>query len=95
MEEKERHMVAWWEGNMELFKNIGIKHEDFGRMVLESRLLFRYGIVELLSHCHRMKLPIFIVSGGISEIIEASFFAILHNGETKDAELADFWHKRV
>jgi len=94
-QEKEKHMIAWWEGNMELFKELGIRKDDFGRIVLESRLLFRYGILDFLSHCHRMNLPLYIVSGGISEIIEATFYAVLHSGESADPDLKDFWHKRV
>ena len=80
-EQKEPHMVAWWEGNMKLFANMRLRKEDYGMMVLESRLLFRHGIAELLSLSHQLDLPFYIVSGGISEIIEACFSAILHSGE--------------
>jgi hypothetical protein len=48
-EEKEPHMLAWWEGNMKLFANMSLRKEDYGMMVLESRLLFRHGIAELLT----------------------------------------------
>ena len=62
---------------------------------MESRLLFRYGIVDFLAYCNKMNLPLYIVSGGISEIIKASFYAVLHSGESADHELVEFWHKRV
>jgi Pyrimidine 5'-nucleotidase (UMPH-1) len=45
---KESHMVKWWEGNMDLFIGIKLQKEDYGNMVLNSRLLFRHGISELL-----------------------------------------------
>ena len=51
-DEKEPHMLAWWEGNMKLFANMRLRKEDYGMMVLESRLLFRHGIAELLSLSH-------------------------------------------
>jgi 2-hydroxy-3-keto-5-methylthiopentenyl-1-phosphate phosphatase len=85
-EEKCQHMVKWWEGNMDLFSKMGLQREDYGRVVLGSRLLFRHGITELMGLTSKLDLPFFIVSGGIAEIIEASFYAILHNGETGDLE---------
>ena len=51
-------------------------------MVLNSRLILRHGIAEFLKLASRLDLPLLVVSGGISEIIEANFYAILHNGET-------------
>ena len=48
-EEKEPLMLAWWEGNMKLFASMSLRKEDYGMMVLESRLLFRHGIAELLT----------------------------------------------
>ena len=89
-------MLAWWEGNMKLFANMRLKKEDYGMMVLESRLLFRHGIAELLTLSHHLELPMYIVSGGISEIIEACFTAILHSGELPEEDaLRDFWTSRV
>jgi len=48
-EEKEPHMLAWWEENMKVFAKMSLRKEDYGMMVLESRLLFRHGIAELLT----------------------------------------------
>lgn len=86
-EEKEKHMLDWWDGNMKLFAEMRLKKEDYGKMVLESRLLFRHGISELLKFSQENSLPFYIVSGGISEIIEACFYAILHNGEIASEEV--------
>ena len=83
---------------MGLFKELGMKRDDFGRMVLESKLLFRFGLGEFLQNCKKMDLPLFVVSAGIGEIIEASFYAILHNGEIDKHggdELREFYHNNV
>ncbi len=48
VEEKEKHMLDWWMGTMDLFSSVRLKNEDYGMIVLESRLLFRHGISELL-----------------------------------------------
>ena len=50
-------------------------------MVLESRLLFRNGIKELLENCHHHNLPLYVVSAGVSEVIEAHFCTVLENGD--------------
>lgn len=52
LEEKEKHMVDWWEGNMKLFAEMRLKREHYGMIVLESRILFRHGIVELMGLSH-------------------------------------------
>jgi 2-hydroxy-3-keto-5-methylthiopentenyl-1-phosphate phosphatase len=73
-----------------------LKKEDYGMVVLESRLLFRHGIAELMSLSHQLNLPFFIVSGGIAEIIEACFYAIIHNELGEDEEIiARFWDHQV
>lgn len=74
-------MVEWWEGNLDLFATMKLNREDFMHLVLESRILFRNGIQEMMDTAKRLKIPFLIVSGGITEIIESSFLAILHNGE--------------
>jgi hypothetical protein len=48
-DEKEKHMHDWWDGNMKLFSDMRLKIEDYGMIVLKSRLLFRHGITELLA----------------------------------------------
>jgi 2-hydroxy-3-keto-5-methylthiopentenyl-1-phosphate phosphatase len=41
-------------------------------------------------------LPFYIVSGGISEIIEACFYAIMHNGEIEREEVMHkYWNNKV
>ena len=80
-DEKARLMVEWWEENLNLFSNIQLKREDFMNLVLESKLLLRNGVEELMALSHNLKIPFYIVSGGITEIIESNFLAIMNNGE--------------
>ena len=41
-------------------------------------------------------LPFYVVSGGISEIIEACFYAIMHNGEIESEEVMhEYWNNKV
>ena len=42
--EKAVHMNTWWIENLESFAKLNFKREDYARMVLESRILFRDGI---------------------------------------------------
>ena len=65
--------------------------EDYFNLVLESRLLFRYGISELMEISEKLKLPFFIVSGGISEIIEAHFITVMNNGEIDNDNAKSCW----
>ena len=93
-EEKGKQMQDWWEGTMTIFSSIGLQRADYARVVLESRLLFRHGVNDLLSLASKLRLPLFIVSGGLAEIIQASFYAIMHNGETEE-EIFEYWHQHV
>ena len=79
-------MLAWWEGNMKIFAALHLQKEDYGKVVLNSRLLFRHGLIEFLSLSHKLNRPLYIVSGGMSEIIEACFYEIMHNGEIGENE---------
>lgn len=46
--EKGYHMLMWWEENLKLYSTMKLREEDFMNLVLESRLLFRNGISELM-----------------------------------------------
>ena len=89
--EKNAHMMTWWEENLKIFSALRLRKEDYLTMVLESRLLFRNGIGELLHTNEQLKVPFFVVSGGISEIIEAHFLTVLHNGEITSRDALSCW----
>ena len=66
---------------MEMFWDEGLRRRDFGKIVLESRLLFRYGIKMLFETVYHHKMPFFVVSGGMTDIIKASFYTLIEGGE--------------
>ena len=77
-------MQQWWEHNMESFLLSKMLKADYGRVVMQSKVLFRHGIDDLLKLTVNHKVPLTVVSGGITEIILASFYAIIFNGEIRD-----------
>eukprot|EP00347_Sterkiella_histriomuscorum_P009143 403342355 len=90
-EDKSRHMFDWWEQNLDLFSTIKMHREDFIHLVLESRILFRNGVKELLETQNKLKMPFYIVSGGITDIIDASFQTILNNDEITSEHAHQCW----
>ena len=79
--EKYQHMFAWWDENLRVYAEMALKKEDFAKIILESRLVFRDGIRELVSTTNNLHVPLMIVSGGITEIIEASLNYIMPDNE--------------
>lgn len=77
-------MIDWWESKLDLFCQIGIKKDDFTHLALESQIILRNGISELLATQARLKMPFYVVSGGITEIIESVFTCTLANNEIID-----------
>jgi len=72
-------MLDWWHGNLTLFSSLGLTKADFLAIVEESRLLFRHGLEELMNINDALKIPFFVVSGGISEIIQSHFELVFNN----------------
>lgn len=89
--EKFAHMQNWWTGNMEAFIISKMKKQDYAQVVLTSKLLLRHGINDLLHLASDMRIPISIVSGGIKEIIQATFYAIFFNGEVPHDEIHSYF----
>lgn len=83
-EVKMKHMGEWWGTNLSDFVTVGFLDSDFAEMTLGSKLLFREGMHEMLGLTGRFEIPCLIVSGGISEIIEASVEALLETHEDGD-----------
>lgn len=88
-------MVTWWDVNLKKLASMKFTKGDYVNLVLESRLLFRNGIENLFDTSERLGIPFFIVSGGISEIIESHFFAIMNNGEVKSEHAKTCYEKSV
>ena len=90
-EEKSKHMQTWWEENLRTYSKQALKKEDYLKIVLESRLLFRNGVHELLRTTSDLQMPMHVVSGGITEIIEACFCTIIENQEVEEDAAKAFW----
>lgn len=70
---------TWFRDNLDLIVDEKLIKENFQAMVLkaEKKFFYRYGILELFDLVHTHNIPIFIISGGIYEIIEESLKIIL------------------
>lgn len=74
-------MQEWWEKSMSLISNLKMTQSDYAKIVLSSKILFRDGIYELMKTTAKNDIPLYIVSGGILEVIEASFASLLLCGD--------------
>ena len=72
LEEKSKHMLDWWTGDLTLFSNAGFNRADFALMALEGKLLFRKNTRQLIKTCHDNNIDFVVVSGGIYEYVESS-----------------------
>lgn len=72
-EEKKQHLDEWWQRDMTAFVQAGFNKTDFAHMTLTSKLIFRKSARALVDLCKQLNLPITVLSGGIHELIEASF----------------------
>ena len=80
-EDKRLMMVQWWEKSLGILANKNFKKQNYGKVVISSKILFRDGLSELLQLSQSLGVPLTVVSAGIKEIIQACFYAISHNGE--------------
>lgn len=84
---------------MEAFVCSRMRKSDYGKVVLASKLLLRHGITDLMHLASHLKVPISIVSGGIKEIIQATFYAVFFNGEVDNEDIRSYFidgeHVRV
>ncbi len=90
-DEKIPHMITWWETNLKIFCEMGLQKRDYQDIVTKSRILFRHGIKELMETCHNLDMPLYVVSGGISDIIEASFLNMMQSGEIESMAARRCW----
>ena len=79
-------MKEWWDEDFRLFVEAKYKEGDFAKMCVESKLLFRKGMGQLMHLSGHNKIPLMIVSGGISEIIECHLGLLLDSKFNKKAE---------
>lgn len=69
-EEKSQAMSNWWETNIDLFFEYGIKENGIKKGILNGDLKYREGAKEFLHEMKRLEIPVIIISAGIGNIIE-------------------------
>lgn len=88
---KSQFMLTWWEENLSLYAKMGFQKEAYFEITLLSKVLFRHGIKEFMHLIIDLKIPIYVVSGGITEIIEAAFCTIIANNELDQQKAATYF----
>lgn len=71
--EKALMFREWFTKDFSTMASCGFSPSDFETMVRESRLLFRRGTAEMFVLAQRNQLPVYVLSAGITEIIQNSF----------------------
>ena len=72
LQEKAEFMREWWESNLRDFSSMRLNDRDFHQMVYDSRIVMRHGLIEKINLIQKHGVPMYVLSGGIKEIIEAS-----------------------
>lgn len=85
VEERSEFMKEWWEANMRTFSQCGLTKSDFKEMITSSRLALRHGVDEFMELVKTQDVPLYIMSGGIKEVIHEAMLNVLvhldHVGE--------------
>jgi hypothetical protein len=76
-EEKLKNMTAWWHSNFSTIASAGFHERDFAQMAMDSKLLFRKGMFDMLKVSEQAEVPMLVISGAIQPIIEAHFSLLL------------------
>jgi HAD superfamily hydrolase (TIGR01544 family) len=78
-ETRDKLIHQWFKENLDLLLAEKIYKEDFYGMLIqaERNFYYRYGILEFFSLIEKNNIPLFIISGGISEIIEESLKVVV------------------
>lgn len=63
----------WFQQDFAAMASVGYTKQCFETAVAESRILFRKGVLDLMTRTNEHKIPLFVLSAGIKEVIEASF----------------------
>ena len=64
-----------------MYSSLMLSKRDFSSMVYQSKLAMRYGITDLLGQVRQNHVPFVVVSGGIKEVIDCSFYELIRGLE--------------
>ncbi|KAF2979067.1 hypothetical protein EK904_012395 [Melospiza melodia maxima] len=70
LEEKRPLMVEWWTKAHELLVQQKIHKSDIAQIVRESEAMLRDGFREFFDQLHKNKIPLFIFSAGVGDVLE-------------------------
>jgi 2-hydroxy-3-keto-5-methylthiopentenyl-1-phosphate phosphatase len=78
-EERYRIMERWYRDAVELVMSENLKKDDFRDMVIETNgnFKFRNGALELFELVRKYRIPVFIISAGLYDIIDNALALIL------------------
>lgn len=78
-ETRDKMIKEWFMDDLNLMLSEKITKSDFKNMVRQSekKFFFRYGILEMFEILFHNNIPIYIISGGIKEIIEETLRLLL------------------
>lgn len=62
---------------------MNMNYNDFHQMVGDSRLAMRHGLINKINLINKHNVPMYVLSGGIKEIIEASLVHALQHLQQK------------
>ncbi|MFH4977798.1 hypothetical protein AB6A40_004507 [Gnathostoma spinigerum] len=69
-EEKIPHMEEWWESAHEQILRASLTREDIEKSVMNAKLEFRDGVVDMIKNLEYLQIPLIVFSAGIGDVIE-------------------------
>ena len=74
--QRDVYMTEWWERSMLLHERYHLQRSHLDQIDY-SRVVVREGWGEFLGYCHEQSIPVYIVSAGITQVIER---VLIHHG---------------
>jgi HAD superfamily hydrolase (TIGR01544 family) len=77
--ERDKTVRQWYKENFDLIVGENITKSDFQKMVIqaEGKFVYRYGIIEFFENVRKYGINVYIISGGLYEVIEESLKLLL------------------
>lgn len=69
-EEKEKHMIEWYDKDMNLFYEYHLTKEKLEQSIKQGKTILRKGAKEFLQKAKNQNMPVIILSAGIGNVIE-------------------------
>ena len=86
-------MEEWWTKEYELITSQSILEQDLVKLVENSEVYIRSGVLEVFEMCKEKKIPITVLSAGIGNFIEIILDHVAHKEITLVSNFLKFDHK--